>query len=44
MFLFQRIKEPDACPDCGSLAITEASEEQQVEFEVQQEAVKNELW
>ena len=33
MFLFQRIKEPDACPDCGSLAITEASEEQQVEFD-----------
>jgi rubrerythrin len=31
-FVFERTGEPDACPDCESPAVREASEEERAEY------------
>lgn len=31
-FLFERTTEPDACPDCGSINISEATPEEKQEY------------
>lgn len=31
-FLFERISEPEQCPDCGKYAIREATEEEKAEY------------
>jgi rubrerythrin len=31
-FVFERVGETNDCPDCGSLAVREASEEERIEY------------
>ena len=41
-FAFERVGEPERCPDCGALAIHEANDHEQQEYRRTQEELHRE--